>query len=85
MKYRITVASEAAKAFRRIHPQAGRRIKAAIAALADNPRPPGCVELKGGAGEIRILIGDYRVVYDVVDDELIILVLRLGHRRDIYR
>ncbi len=41
--------------------------------------------LQGGEGELRIRIGDYRVVYDVVDDELIVLILRVGHRREVYR
>ncbi len=41
--------------------------------------------MKGGDGELRIRVGDYRVVYDVRDEELVVLVLRLGHRREIYR
>lgn len=41
--------------------------------------------IQGGAGEKRIRIGDDRVVYDIVDDEVIVLILRVGHRREIYR
>lgn len=65
--------------------QTARRILEALNALADDPRPPGCIKLQGGEGELRIRIGDYRVVYDVVDDELVVLILRVGHRREVYR
>ncbi|MHA3685003.1 type II toxin-antitoxin system RelE family toxin [Leucobacter sp. HY1908] len=85
MTYSISVSKEAAKAFRRLHPQDAARLKVAISALAENPRPPGSVQLVGGAGEMRIRVGDYRVVYEVIEDELVVLVLRLGHRREIYR
>lgn len=54
-------------------------------ALAENPRPAGSVQLVGGQGELRIRVGDYRVVYDVIEDEIVVLVLRIGHRREIYR
>lgn len=62
-----------------------RRLLGAIEKLAQDPRPPGCIQLQGGAGELRIRVGDYRIVYDVYDTELVILVLRVGHRREIYR
>nr|WP_253901586.1 type II toxin-antitoxin system RelE/ParE family toxin [Arthrobacter sp. PAMC 25486] len=48
-------------------------------------RAPGSLQLSGGDGELRIRVGDYRIVYDVVDSELVILVLRLRHRREVYR
>ena len=85
MTYSISVSKEAARTFRRIHPLHAVRIKVAISALAEDPRPPGSVQLVGGAGERRIRVGDYRVVYDIIEDELVVLVLRLGHRREIYR
>lgn len=84
MTYRITVAREAAKTFRKLHPQVAARLKAAIKALADDPRPPGSLQLSGGDGEMRIRVAEYRVIYDVIDDELLILVLRIGHRREVY-
>ncbi|GAA4745113.1 type II toxin-antitoxin system RelE/ParE family toxin [Gordonia alkaliphila] len=85
MTYRITYVASAAKALRKLDKQTARRILQAIEKLADDPRPPGCITLQGGHGELRIRVGDHRVVYDVEDDELIVLVLRLGHRRDVYR
>ncbi len=85
MAYQITYSRAAAKAFRSIHPQEARRIGRAIEQLAADPRPEGSITLVGGAGEMRIRIGDYRVVYDIHDDELVILVLRIAHRREVYR
>lgn len=85
MAYQISYVASAAKALRKLDRQTARRILEAINSLADDPRPPGCITLQGGDGELRIRIGDYRVVYDIVDDELVVLILRVGHRREIYR
>ena len=85
MTYRISYVASAAKALRKLDRQTARRILQAIEKLADDPRPPGCITLQGGDGELRIRVGEYRVVYDIEDDELIVLVLRVGHRREIYR
>jgi len=83
--YRITIARGAAKTFRGLHLQVAVRLKAAIQALAGDPRPPGSLQLSGGDGEFRIRVGDYRIIYDVQDDKLVVLVLRVGHRREVYR
>jgi mRNA interferase RelE/StbE len=83
--YTVSYKPSAAKAFRSIHPQGRRRIKDAIEALADDPRPAGSIPLVGGDGEWRIRVGDYRIVYDIEDRKLVILVLRIGHRREVYR
>lgn len=83
--YSIAYKPSAAKAFRKIHPSDRLRIKEAIEHLAQDPRPQGYVQLSGGDGECRIRVGQYRVVYDIEDDELVILVLRVGHRREVYR
>lgn len=85
MTYRIIIARGAAKTFRGLHPQVAVRLKATIQELAEDPRPPGSLQLSGGDGELRIRVGDYRIVYDVQDDELVVLVLRVGHRREVYR
>jgi mRNA interferase RelE/StbE len=55
-----------------------------IQALADNPRPPGCRKL-GGGDQYRIRRGAYRVVYSIEDERRIVLVVKIGHRRDVYR
>jgi mRNA interferase RelE/StbE len=61
------------------------RLRAAIDLLTQNARPSGCVKLAGGPDLYRIRVGDYRIVYQVKDDVLIVLVLSVGHRRDVYR
>lgn len=84
MPYSIIYTSSAAKALRKVDRMTARRLVQGIEKLANDPRPQGCVQLKGGDGEFRIRVGDYRIVYEVEDEQLIILVLRLGHRREIY-
>ena len=85
MSYGISYVPSVAKALRKLDKQVARRIVRAIGKLADQPRPPGCVQLSDGNGELRIRVGDYRVIYEVIDNELVVLVLRVGHRRQIYR
>ncbi|QTX04195.1 type II toxin-antitoxin system RelE family toxin [Agromyces archimandritae] len=85
MPYAISYAPSAAKAIRKLDKAIARRLIAAIGALAEEPRPAGCIQLKGGDGELRIRVGDYRIVYDIDDGELVIVVLRVGHRREVYR
>jgi len=85
MQYSISYVPSAAKVIRKLDKPTARRLLDAIGALAIDPRPSGCIQLKGGDGELRIRVGDYRIVYDVQDDELVVLVLRIGHRREVYR
>ncbi|WP_188042902.1 type II toxin-antitoxin system RelE family toxin [Changpingibacter yushuensis] len=85
MTYAISYVPSAARAMRKLDRVTARRVADAISELASEPRPPGFLQMKGGDGELRIRVGDYRVVYDVRDEELVVLVLRLGHRREIYR
>ncbi|MFZ0707449.1 MAG: type II toxin-antitoxin system RelE/ParE family toxin [Candidatus Korobacteraceae bacterium] len=61
------------------------RISRAINALAENPFPLGARKLKGEERSYRIRIGDHRVVYDVLQDVVVVLILRIGHRKDVYR
>jgi mRNA interferase RelE/StbE len=58
---------------------------AALVLLQTNPRPPGSTALVGRPGELRVRVGDHRIVYEIVDDRLVVLVLTIGHRRDVYR
>jgi mRNA interferase RelE/StbE len=70
---------------RKLDPGARRRVQAAIELLAEQPRPPGAKKLVGGDGEWRVRTGDYRIIYEVHDDVLLVLVVAVGHRRDIYQ
>jgi mRNA interferase RelE/StbE len=61
------------------------RVARKIDALADNPRPPGVEKLRGGEDLWRVRVGDYRVIYAIRDEILVLLVIRIGHRREVYR
>jgi mRNA interferase RelE/StbE len=65
--------------------EARRRVAVRIDELAEQPRPPDARPLSGVPGVLRIRVGDFRVLYEVADDVLEVLVIRLGHRRDVYR
>ena len=83
--YRIEVAPAAVRQLRKLDHPARRRVQAAVELLAAEPRPPGAKKLVGGEGEWRVRTGDYRVVYEIQDQVLRVLVLAVGHRRDVYR
>jgi len=83
--YQVVVAPAAARQLRKLGPPARRRVQAAIELLADNPRPPAAKMLVGADGAWRVRIGDYRVVYEIRDERLVVLVLAAGRRREIYR
>ncbi len=83
-RYRVELRPAAVKALRRIDPQDLRRIQGAIALLGQEPRPPGAKALQGRPG-LRIRVGSYRIVYVVEDDVLLVVVVTLGHRSDVYR
>jgi mRNA interferase RelE/StbE len=83
--YRVEIARRAVKAITALPRREQQRIRAAIDILADEPRPPGCIPLSGETGVYRVRVGDYRIVYEVLDDRLLVHVVRVGHRRDVYR
>jgi mRNA interferase RelE/StbE len=74
--YRIEVRPAAVRALRQLDPQVRRRVQGAIALLAQDPRPPGSRALRGRPG-LRVRVGDYRIVYTVDDDVLVVVVVRL--------
>ncbi|WP_300462352.1 type II toxin-antitoxin system RelE/ParE family toxin [uncultured Nocardioides sp.] len=85
MTYRIELSPAAARQLRKLDAPARRRIQAVVELLAQEPRPAGAKKLVGGDGEWRVRTGDYRVIYEVRDGVLLVLVLAVGHRHDIYR
>lgn len=84
MAYRIEVRPAAARQLRRLDPQTARRVQGVIALLADDPRPPASRPLTGRPAW-RVRVGDYRVIYTIEDDRLVVVVITIGHRRDVYR
>ena len=85
MGYKVEFSPAALRAFKKLDREAMRRIQGVVELLKDNPRPPGAKKLVGGEGEWRVRSGDYRLIYEIHDKVLTVLVLQLGHRRDIYR
>jgi len=82
-RYRIELRPAALRSLRKLDPQVRRRIQGAIALLAEDPRPPNARKLKG-RDAFRVRTGSYRVIYTIEDDKLLIVVVTLGHRRDVY-
>ena len=85
MPYEVILQPSAARELRKLPKERQKRIGKKIDELTKNPRPPEAKALTGSEGLLRIRAGDYRIVYTVKDQVLIILVVRIGHRRDIYR
>ena len=85
MTYRIEWRPAAVKALESLPRDVARRITLRVGHLADDPRPNGSEKLAGGQDEHRVRVGDYRVIYGVHDAVLLVLVLRTGHRREVYR
>jgi mRNA interferase RelE/StbE len=61
------------------------RLRKAIRALGSDPRPPGSLKLQGESDLYRIRVGDYRIIYEIQDAVLVVLIVEVGNRRDIYR
>lgn len=81
--FAIQILPGAARAIRKLSPEAKRRVQALIELLAVEPRPPAAKKLTARP-EWRVRTGDYRVLYRINDGKLIVVVVDAGHRRDIY-
>ena len=82
-KYTAVLTKKAQKQLDKLSDNIAEPIIAAIAGLEENPRPADCKKLKGRDG-YRIRTGNYRIIYDIFDTELVIDIITLGHRKDIY-
>jgi mRNA interferase RelE/StbE len=85
LKYRIEVKRSAAKALKKIFKPEQKRIIKAIDNLAENLPNPDTTKMKGNNHFHKIRVGDYRIVYEIHDDILLILIIKIGHRKDVYR
>ena len=83
MLYQVEIEKRAAKTLEKISEPEYSRIKAVVLGLANNPRPIGYRKLKA-RNAFRIRVGDYRIIYEIIDNKLIIHVIAIGHRKDIY-
>jgi mRNA interferase RelE/StbE len=85
VSYRIEWRPTAVKAVENLPRDVARRVYKRVGDLADNPRPNGSEKLAGGENEYRVRVGAYRIIYSVQDAVLLVLVVRIGHRREVYR
>jgi mRNA interferase RelE/StbE len=84
-RYRIILKPSAERAFLALSKDVQKRIDRRLLALQDTPRPPGIKALAGESGVYRLRVGDYRLLYEVHDDQVLVLVVAIGHRREVYR
>lgn len=84
MKYAVEVQRSARKQLQRLPAVAQEQVLDALAALGDMPRPPGCSKLTG-RDAWRVRVGDYRIIYEILDDKRIVVVVVVAHRKEAYR
>ena len=82
--YTVELKPSARKELEHLSNQIIGRITRRLEALTSNPRPPDCKKLKGGDKEWRVRVGDYRVVYTIDDQKLLVSVTRIRHRGEVY-
>ncbi len=85
MAYSILLAPPAERQLRSFTPSVQRRLVKRLKTLCDNPRPQGVKKLTGEDNLFRIREGNYRIIYTIQDKELIVLVVKIGDRKDVYR
>ena len=84
MRFEIQATQSAAKALDRLPKEVRERVLDALVVLESQPRPPGSKKLVNRSAW-RIRVGDYRVLYEIREEKLVILIVEIGHRREIYR
>ena len=84
MTYRVVLHRKAVAEIRELPTEIKVRVKGAIDALADDPRPPQASKLKGQASAYRLRFGDYRLVYEVHATEVVVYVIGVAHRKEVY-
>ena len=85
MSYTIELRPAAIRDLRGLPQGILRRITGKIDSLADNPRPPGVEKLTGSENSYRVRVGDYRILYQILDNIVLVIVVRIRHRREAYR
>jgi len=83
-RYKVVFRKSVAQDLRRIPNRDLQRILAAIDSLSEEPRPPGCEKLSGQE-RYRVRQGNYRIIYEIRDDEVVVVVVKVGHRGEVYR
>lgn len=83
--YKIEIPKSVEKALGKLPTHIREQIERRIEKLAEEPRPTGCEKLAGEDSLYRVRQGDYRVIYEIHDKVLVVLIIKIGHRRDVYR
>ena len=83
VNYKIEIKKSAAKEISKLPKEAVKRIVEKIQTLSDEPRPNGCKKLSGDE-KYRIRVGVYRILYSITDEKLVIFIVKVGHRKEIY-
>jgi mRNA interferase RelE/StbE len=84
-QYRIVITSSAEKTLKRLPEQDQVKIVGEIRRLEFDPKPYGVRKMAGFEAVFRIRVGDYRIIYEIEDRRIIITILKIGHRKDVYR
>ncbi|MBI4229423.1 MAG: type II toxin-antitoxin system RelE/ParE family toxin [Planctomycetes bacterium] len=85
MAYRVELTQSARRDLDSLLPEIFKRVDQRIRALALDPRPPGVKKMQGPGGLYRVRVGDYRIVYRIQDRILLVLIVKIGDRREVYR
>lgn len=85
MTYRVTLTRTAVKERSRLETQEQKRVDAALKSLIETSRPPGAKKLSSRQQDWRIRVGNYRILYEIDDDNQLITIWRIAHRREAYR
>lgn len=85
LTYAVSFTPRAQRQLLTLRPSIGRRVAARVDALSLDPRPPGCRRLVGADRWWRVRVSDFRTIYEIGDGRLLVLVIDIGHRREVYR
>jgi len=83
-KYRVEIKKSAVKEIKKLPKQYLKHVLSKIAALAENPRPEGCIKLTND-NKYRIRVGNYRVLYQIYDELIVVVVVKVAHRKNVYK
>lgn len=84
-RFTVRFSPSATKELEALPAEIQERVERAVVPLADNPRPLGSRKLKGADNQYRIRVGRYRVIYEIHEKEVVVLIVRISHRKDAYR
>lgn len=84
MSYQVFLKPAAQRQLKKLTPDIQRALITLIERLSEEPRPSGCKKLKGRDDQYRVRLGNYRIIYSIEDTSLIVRVIKIGHRRDVY-